>query len=48
VGGWASWLEGTSPPLIRFNKLDVTWRDVEGHRLLRVFEVEFSGDVDRA
>jgi hypothetical protein len=29
-------------------KLDVTWRDVEGHRLLRVFEVEFSGDVDRA
>jgi hypothetical protein len=29
-------------------KLDVTWRDVEGHRPLKAFEVEFSGDVDRA
>jgi len=29
-------------------KLDVTWRDVEGHRPLKVFEVEFSGDVDKA
>jgi hypothetical protein len=29
-------------------KLDVTWRDVEGHRPLKAFEVEVSGDVDRA
>lgn len=24
------------------------WRDVEGHAPLKVFEVEVSGDVDRA
>ncbi len=29
-------------------KLDVTWRDAEGHRPLKAFEVEFSGDVDKA
>jgi len=29
-------------------KLDVTWRDAEGHRPLKAFEVEVSGDVDRA
>jgi hypothetical protein len=29
-------------------KLDVTWRDVEGHRPLKAFEVEVSGDVDKA
>jgi hypothetical protein len=29
-------------------KLDVTWRGVEGHRPLKVFEVEVRGDVDRA
>jgi hypothetical protein len=29
-------------------KLDVTWRDAEGHRPLKAFEVEVSGDVDKA
>lgn len=29
-------------------RLDVTWRDVEGHRPSKVFEVEVKGNVDLA
>ena len=29
-------------------RIDVVWRDAEGHAPLKVFEVEVSGDVDRA
>jgi hypothetical protein len=29
-------------------KLDVTWREAEGHVPLKAFEIEISGDVDRA
>lgn len=29
-------------------RLDVTWRDFEGHRPLKVFEVELSGSIDLA
>jgi hypothetical protein len=49
MGGWLGFVVRRDEPTPdNVYKLDVTWRDAEGHRPLKVFEVEFSGDVDKA
>ena len=49
MGRWLGFVvKRDEPTHDNLYKLDVTWRDVEGHRPLKAFEVEVSGDVDKA
>jgi hypothetical protein len=49
MGKWLGFVvKRDEPTPDNLYKLDVTWRDVEGHRPLKAFEVEVSGDVDKA
>jgi hypothetical protein len=49
MGRWLGFVvKRNEPTPDNLYKLDVTWRDAEDHRPLKAFEVEFSGDVDKA
>ena len=49
IGEWLNFVAKKDEPTPdNLYKIDVTWREVEGHAPIKVFEVEVSGDVDRA